>query len=164
MRILHHRHTRQKRIQIRIKIFPLKEIEEAINNFDETRVLDHGGYIIAYIGILSENMVKLFGCYGSSALSWEARLRIAVETIGVLAYLHSVASISILHRDIKLSNILLDDHFIAKNKPNLSMYFLEAPKEKHYFDLMEDRVMKEGTKQKLMKVIQLLSDSSYTFY
>lgn len=43
------------------------------------------------------------------------------------------------------------------------MYFLKAPKEKHYFDLMEDRVMKEVTKQKLMEVIQLLSDLSYTF-
>ncbi|KAK4253581.1 hypothetical protein QN277_010235 [Acacia crassicarpa] len=48
------------------------------------------------------------------SIPWETRLRIAAETANAISYLHSYASIPIIHRDIKSTNILLDHNLVAK--------------------------------------------------
>ncbi|KAJ9146239.1 hypothetical protein P3X46_028529 [Hevea brasiliensis] len=62
-------------------------------------------------GTLSE---YLHNQSNASALPWEIRLKIAAETAGALSYLHSAASVPIIHRDVKTTNILLDANYTAK--------------------------------------------------
>ncbi|CAN1271414.1 Probable LRR receptor-like serine/threonine-protein kinase RKF3 [Linum perenne] len=57
----------------------------------------------------------LFGNNASkSKLSWPIRQKIALGTARGLAYLHTGAQPTIIHRDIKASNILLDNEFEPK--------------------------------------------------
>ncbi|KAL6206462.1 hypothetical protein ACLB2K_023710 [Fragaria x ananassa] len=51
---------------------------------------------------------------GKGLLSFGLRMKIAAETAGSLAYLHYSTSMQIVHRDVKATNILLDENFTTK--------------------------------------------------
>ncbi|XP_047306635.1 wall-associated receptor kinase 5-like, partial [Impatiens glandulifera] len=65
-------------------------------------------------GTLHDHIHSKSNKASSHLMSWENRLRIASETANAISYLHSSASIPIIHRDIKSTNILLDENYIAK--------------------------------------------------
>ncbi|XP_006655431.2 leucine-rich repeat receptor protein kinase HPCA1-like [Oryza brachyantha] len=60
-------------------------------------------------GTLRENLMGK-GTY----MDWNKRLRIALGSARGLAYLHELADPPIIHRDVKSTNILLDDNLKAK--------------------------------------------------
>ncbi|CAA0827645.1 Protein kinase superfamily protein [Striga hermonthica] len=51
---------------------------------------------------------------GRTPLSWRARIQIAIDVANALEYLHFYCDPPLCHRDIKSSNILIDENFVAK--------------------------------------------------
>ncbi|CAK9237240.1 unnamed protein product, partial [Sphagnum troendelagicum] len=56
----------------------------------------------------------LHGKKGGVVMNWATRLKVAVGSARGLAYLHEDCNPRIIHRDIKASNILLDNNFEAQ--------------------------------------------------
>ncbi|EFH66407.1 hypothetical protein ARALYDRAFT_471812 [Arabidopsis lyrata subsp. lyrata] len=73
--------------------------------------------ILVYEYIPNEDLFKRLHEKSESndyTMTWEVRLRIAIEIAGALSYMHSAASFPIYHRDIKTTNILLDEKYRAR--------------------------------------------------
>ncbi|KAJ6673175.1 KINASE CX32 putative-RELATED [Salix viminalis] len=71
-------------------------------------------YLIAYEFMQKGSLnYHLFGKKPDRVLSWEIRLKIAMEIAEGLAYLHSLER-PVIHKDLKPANILLDKSYTAK--------------------------------------------------
>ncbi|XP_039128050.1 cysteine-rich receptor-like protein kinase 3 [Dioscorea cayenensis subsp. rotundata] len=69
----------------------------------------------------------LFDSFKKTALDWERRFDIILGTAEGIAYLHTAAQVRIIHRDIKASNVLLDERFRPKIADfGLARYFAEG--------------------------------------
>ncbi|KAG6432754.1 hypothetical protein SASPL_104341 [Salvia splendens] len=64
-------------------------------------------------GALSKHLFR-WRAQGLAPLPWKTRLVIALDVARGVEYLHNLAQHSFIHRDLKSSNILLDDDFRAK--------------------------------------------------
>ncbi|KAK4602949.1 hypothetical protein RGQ29_011795 [Quercus rubra] len=117
--------------------FSLAEIIAATNNFDKVFIIGAGEFGDVYKGYINgaeefktviamlsrlrhRHLVSLIGyCEDGNEmilyqpLSWKQRLQICIGAAHGLSYLHTGATYTIIHRDMKSTNVLLDEQWLA---------------------------------------------------
>ncbi|XWS29763.1 hypothetical protein CRYUN_Cryun24cG0058400 [Craigia yunnanensis] len=65
-------------------------------------------------GHLRDNLYDTNGCSKQNGLTWEKRLEICIGSATALHHLHTGSAVKIIPRDVKSTNILLDENYTAK--------------------------------------------------
>lgn len=86
----------------------------------------HSPYLVELLGYCADQHHRLLifdympngslhqHLHSKNSLNWGVRLRIALDCARALEYLHEHTTPSVIHRDFKCSNVLLDQNFRAK--------------------------------------------------
>ncbi|KAL9263445.1 STRUBBELIG-RECEPTOR FAMILY 8-like protein [Drosera capensis] len=79
---------------------------------------EHGQRLLVHEHVGNGSLYDILHYYddGGQRLSWNARVKVALGTARALEYLHEVCSPSVVHRNFKSANILLDE----ESNPHLS--------------------------------------------
>ncbi|RWR79844.1 non-functional pseudokinase ZED1-like protein [Cinnamomum micranthum f. kanehirae] len=115
--------------QIIIKVYRIQNRQMAFNEIATLTQIKHANVakllgccfemeqpILIYekVPFIMRNRLRQANTSSSSPISWEHRLRIAIEIAYAITYLHTANSRPIVIREIKSSNILLDEHYKPK--------------------------------------------------
>uniref|UniRef100_A0A0E0AIE5 Protein kinase domain-containing protein n=1 Tax=Oryza glumipatula TaxID=40148 RepID=A0A0E0AIE5_9ORYZ len=116
--------------------YPFEIIRAATNGFSQENEIGRGGFGIVYKGQLPNgqeiavkklskentvqglkefmNEVDIIYESGRAMLSWKMRMDIILDIASGLQYLHKDSRHTIIHRDLKAANVLLDADMVAK--------------------------------------------------
>ncbi|KAL2892228.1 U-box domain-containing protein 33 [Bienertia sinuspersici] len=109
--------------EVAIKILNPREFEQEVDVLSKLR---HPN-LVTLIGACPESWALVYEYLSGGSLEdrlickdntpplpWQTRIQIATELCSVLIFLHSSRPTSVIHGDLKPSNILLDDNFVCK--------------------------------------------------
>ncbi|BAD68242.1 putative light repressible receptor protein kinase [Oryza sativa Japonica Group] len=106
--------------EVAVKVLVETSIAESKDFLPEVQTLSkvHHKNLVTLVGYCQNRkclaLVYDFMPRGNLHLNWEERLHIALDAAQGLEYLHESCSPSIVHRDVKTPNILLDKNLVAK--------------------------------------------------
>ncbi|KAG5536127.1 hypothetical protein RHGRI_023794 [Rhododendron griersonianum] len=111
-RLYDHNHKKEAQFMNEVEILTRLRHQNLVSLYGCTSLYCHELLLVyEYIpnGTVADHLYHERAIPGS--LSWPTRMKIAIETASALSYLHAS---NVIHRDVKTTNILLDNNFCVK--------------------------------------------------